>query len=118
MVSEGGGVGGKYRGESGAAEAAGGQVFGDMSSAGPDVSQEIAPVIERAGAQFVEAPVLGSVPAVEGGTLVIFAAGDKEAIQRARPVLEALGQFRGMDTLGSAAKLHLVATSMPPPAPA
>src|SRR5260370_16532783 len=107
MVSEGGGVGGKYRGESGAAEAAGGQVFVDMSTAGPDVSQEIAPVIERAGAQFVEAPVLGSVPAVEGGTLVIFAAGDKEAIQRARPALEPLTHPPLTATLRTPAKLNL-----------
>jgi 3-hydroxyisobutyrate dehydrogenase-like beta-hydroxyacid dehydrogenase len=112
MLTDADAVRATYLGESGAAQAARGQVFVDMSTAGPDVSQEIAPVIERAGAQFVEAPVLGSVPAVEGGTLVIFAAGDKEAIQRARPVLEALGQLRGMGTLGSAAKLKLVANTM------
>jgi 3-hydroxyisobutyrate dehydrogenase-like beta-hydroxyacid dehydrogenase len=101
-----------YLGEDGAANAARGQVFVEMSTAGPDVSAEIAPQIERAGAQYVEAPVLGTIPAVEAGTLIVLAAGDEGAIERARPVLQALGEVRRVGALGSAAKLKLVSNTM------
>lgn len=101
-----------YLGPNGAAANASDLVFVDMSTAGPEVSIEIAQVIERSAAQFVEAPVVGSVPAVESGTLVILAAGPKAAIERARPVLESLGEVRRLGDVGSAASLKLVANSM------
>jgi len=87
-------------------------VFVEMSTAGPDIAKELAPLIDRAGGQFVEAPVLGSISAVEAGTLVIFAAGSEAAIERARPVLKDLGEIRHAGDIGSAAALKLVANSM------
>jgi 3-hydroxyisobutyrate dehydrogenase-like beta-hydroxyacid dehydrogenase len=101
-----------YFGEGGAAKAAQGQVFVEMSTAGPEVAKEVAAAIESAGAQFVEAPVIGSIAAVEAGTLVVLAAGNAAAIERARPVLQALGEVRRLGALGSAASLKLVANSM------
>jgi 3-hydroxyisobutyrate dehydrogenase-like beta-hydroxyacid dehydrogenase len=101
-----------YLGAEGAAKVAQGKVFVEMSTAGPDIAKELAPLIEKAGAQFVEAPVLGSVGAVESGTLVIFAAGREAAIERARPVLKDLGEVRRVGDIGSAASLKLVANSM------
>ena len=101
-----------YLGEEGAVNSAKGQVFVEMSTAGPDVSAEIAPRLDKAGAQYVEAPVIGSVPAVEAGTLVVLAAGSEAAIERACPVLQALGEVRRVGDLGSAAALKLVANSM------
>jgi 3-hydroxyisobutyrate dehydrogenase-like beta-hydroxyacid dehydrogenase len=101
-----------YLGEGGAAKTPHGQVFVEMSTAGPDIARELAPLIERAGAQFVEAPVLGSIGAVESGTLVIFTAGRETAIERARPVLKDLGEIRRAGEIGSAASLKLVANSM------
>jgi 3-hydroxyisobutyrate dehydrogenase len=101
-----------YLGGGGAVTSARRQVFIEMSTAGPDVAMEIAPAVERAGAQFVEAPVMGSVGAVESGALVILAAGPETAIDRALPVLEALGQVRRVGDLASAAGLKLVANSM------
>ena len=101
-----------YLGKGGAAAAAKDQVFIDMSTAGPDVEKEIAHAIEAAGAQFVEAPVLGSIPAVEAGTLIVLAAGNDAAIERARPVLDALGEVRQLGELGNAASLKLVANTM------
>ena len=101
-----------YLGEGGAAAAAHHQVFVEMSTAGPEVAKDIVPAIERAGAQFVEAPVLGSVGAVEAGTLIVLASGREAAIEHARPVLEALGEVRRLGEVGSAAKLKLVANSM------
>jgi 3-hydroxyisobutyrate dehydrogenase-like beta-hydroxyacid dehydrogenase len=101
-----------YLGEGGAATAAQHQVFVEMSTAGPDVAKDIMPAIERAGAEFVEAPVLGSVGAVEAGTLIVLASGREAAVEHARPVLESLGEVRRLGEVGSAAKLKLVANSM------
>ena len=101
-----------YLGENGALEAARGQVIIEMSTAGLDVAKELAPLIERAGAQFVEAPVLGSVGAVESGNLIVLVAGSEEAIEHARPVLQALGEVHRVGDIGSAASLKLVANSM------
>jgi 3-hydroxyisobutyrate dehydrogenase-like beta-hydroxyacid dehydrogenase len=101
-----------YLGEDGAAKAAHGQVFVEMSTAGPDIARELAPLVERAGARFVEAPVFGSIGAVESGTLVIFAAGGEAAIESARPVLKDLGEVRRAGEIGTAASLKLVANSM------
>ena len=112
MLTDANAVRAAYLGEDGAAKSAQSQVFVDMSTAGPDIAKELAPVIARAGAQFVEAPVLGSIAAVEAGTLIIFAAGDEGAIERARPVLKELGEVRRVGEIGSAAALKLVANSM------
>ena len=101
-----------YLGDGGAVTAAHGQVFVEMSTAGPDVAAEIAPQVERNGSQFIEAPVMGSVPAVEEGKLVVLAGGDAAAIERARPVLEALGEVRALGDPASAAALKLVANTM------
>src|SRR5438445_13418448 len=93
MLTDANAVRAAYLGDSGAAKAAQRQAFVDMSTAGPDISKELAPLIERTGSQFVEAPVLGSIAAVESGNLIIFAARKEAAIQRRRPVLADLGQL-------------------------
>lgn len=101
-----------YLGEGGAVKTARNQVFVEMSTAGPSVSRVVAPLIHGAGAEYIEAPVLGSVAAVESGALAILVAGDEAPIERARPVLAALGEVRRVGDLGSAALLKLVANSM------
>jgi 3-hydroxyisobutyrate dehydrogenase-like beta-hydroxyacid dehydrogenase len=112
MLTDAAAVRAAYLGDDGAIKSAQRQVFIEMSTAGPDVAKEVAPGIESAGAQFVEAPVMGSIGAVESGTVVVLAAGPRAAIERALPVLEALGQVRQVGDLGSAASLKLVANSM------
>jgi 3-hydroxyisobutyrate dehydrogenase-like beta-hydroxyacid dehydrogenase len=112
MLTDADAVRAAYLGEGGAISAARNQVFVEMSTAGPDIAKELAPLIERAGAQFVEAPVFGSTGAVEAGTLVVVAAGTEDAIERARPVLQALGEVRPVRDIGSAAALKLVGNSM------
>src|SRR6202521_2397329 len=101
-----------YLGQGGAVKAAGNQVFIEMSTAGPDVVKELQPAIERAGAKFVECPVLGSISAMETGKGLLFAAGDDAALERARPVLEALGEVRRIKDPESAAKLKLIANTV------
>jgi 3-hydroxyisobutyrate dehydrogenase-like beta-hydroxyacid dehydrogenase len=101
-----------YLGEAGAIKSARDQVFVEMSTAGPEVAEDLAALIEQAGAQFVEAPVIGSVGAVASGTLVVLAAGREEAVERALPVLQLLGEVRRVSDLGSAAALKLVGNTM------
>lgn len=101
-----------YLGADGAAKAAKDQVFVEMSTAGPDVANVVAPAIQKTGAQYVEAPVLGSIGAIESGKALVLAAGDEKAIDRARPVLEAFGEIKSVSELGSAASLKLIANSM------
>ena len=112
MLTDADAVRAAYFGDGGAVKSAQSQVFVEMSTAGPDVGQDVGPAIEGAGAQFVEAPVMGSVGAVESGTLVVLAAGTETAIDRALPVLEGLGQVRRVGDRGNAARLKLVANSM------
>jgi 3-hydroxyisobutyrate dehydrogenase-like beta-hydroxyacid dehydrogenase len=102
-----------YFGPAGVFESAAGKTIVDMSTAGPDVARELAKAAEPAGAKLIAAPVIGSVPAVNGGTLVILAgAARPEDLTPARPVLEQLGEvhYVGSDP-GSAAALKLVANS-------
>src|SRR5258706_5487296 len=91
-----------YLGDEGVLKSAKGQVFIEMSTAGPDVATELAPRLAKAGAQYVEAPVIGSVPAVEAGTVVVLAPGKEAAVERARPLLHALGEGRHGSGLGRA----------------
>ncbi len=100
-----------YFGQGGAVEAARDQVFVEMSTAGPDVIKELQPALERAGAKFVECPVVGSISAMETGQGLLFAGGDDAALERARPVLEALGEVRRIKDPESAAKLKLIANT-------
>ena len=112
ILTDAGAIRAAYLGEAGAVKGARGQVFIEMSTAGPDVVKELQPVIERAGAKFVECPVVGSIAAMETGKGFLFAAGDDAALERARPVLEALGEVRRIKDPESAANLKLIANTV------
>jgi 3-hydroxyisobutyrate dehydrogenase len=65
----------------------------DMSSSNPDGTKETGARLASFGIAFVDAPVSGGVPRAESGTLTLMIGGDdEEAIARARPVLEVLGE--------------------------
>ncbi|MGW5125539.1 nuclear transport factor 2 family protein [Streptomyces sp. NPDC004069] len=72
---------------------------------------EASALARQLGPSYVHAPVLGSVPAVATGTLRILAAGGQDALDRAQPVLRALGTVRPVDDAATAAALKLVANS-------
>ncbi|MBS3650468.1 NAD(P)-dependent oxidoreductase [Pseudaminobacter sp. 19-2017] len=63
----------------------------DMSSSAPLETRRLAEELTAKGLQFVDAPVSGGVKRAEAGTLAIMAGGDHGEIERARPVLEAMG---------------------------
>ena len=63
-----------------------------MSTISVALSQKLAEEHGKRGQQYIAAPVFGRPEAAEAGKLFVVAAGDKSAIERARPVLEVLGQ--------------------------
>jgi 3-hydroxyisobutyrate dehydrogenase-like beta-hydroxyacid dehydrogenase len=70
-----------------------GTLFVDMSTIAPADARRIgAALAEQGGHAFVDAPVTGSSPKAESGTLAIMAGGDDEAFARARPAFEAMGE--------------------------
>jgi 3-hydroxyisobutyrate dehydrogenase len=78
----------------------------DMSTVGPT---EIASVVERlAPVAVLDAPVLGSVPSVEGGTLVILVGGERPVFDRHTDLLALLGTAIYVGPSGSGAWLKLV----------
>ena len=99
-----------YFGPAGVFSAAAKKTILEMSTAGPGVAQELATATKLNGARLIEAPVMGSVPAVNSGTLVILAAAARvEDLESARPVLQQLGEVHYVGEIGSAAALKLVA---------
>lgn len=78
----------------------------------PDEAERAATLVGDWGGRYVHAPVLGSVPAVRGGTLVAFAGGDERDLDDAATVLEPLvREVVRVPTPGRAAALKLVANA-------
>jgi 3-hydroxyisobutyrate dehydrogenase-like beta-hydroxyacid dehydrogenase len=68
-----------------------GHVHIDMSTVSPNMSRDYAERARAIGAELIEAPESGSIPAAEDGSLVIMAAGDEAAFHRVEPLLRELG---------------------------
>jgi len=101
-----------YFGPSGVFAAAADSTIVDMSTAGPAAARELADAAELHGAKLVEAPVIGSIPAVNSGTLLILAgAALVDDLEVVRPVLQQLGEVHYVGDIASAATLKLVANS-------
>jgi 3-hydroxyisobutyrate dehydrogenase-like beta-hydroxyacid dehydrogenase len=66
-------------------------VYVDMSTVSPRTSRDLEARVIALGAQMLSAPVSGSVPAVESGTLAIMVGGATEAFERVEPILNQLG---------------------------
>ena len=83
-----------YLGDDGiAAGGRAGQVWIDHSTVSPATNQRCAEAAVGRGAAFLDAPVSGSRPKAEGGTLTIMVGGEAEAFERARPLFEAMGEL-------------------------
>src|SRR3954451_24507123 len=81
-------------GENGAAAGMGeGKLAIDMSTIAPTASRAIGERLREGGTGFLDAPVTGSRPKAEDGTLTIMAGGEEADFERARPVLEAMGEL-------------------------
>ncbi len=90
-----------------------GKTYIDMSTVSPESSREIAAMVRRSGADFLEAPVLGSRKAATEATLVILAGGPPETVKRMETVLLAMGnKLVYMGEVGLAAHMKLIINQM------
>lgn len=102
-----------YFGPGGVFKVATGKTLVEMSTTGPAIGLELADAASQNGAKLIQAPVMGSVPAVEAGTLVILASSERlDDLNRVRPVLQRLGEVNYVGGIGTAPALKLVANSM------
>jgi 3-hydroxyisobutyrate dehydrogenase len=81
------------RGEKGVfAAARPGSIIIDMSTISPQVTRELAAEAKSKGISWLDAPVSGGEKGAIEGTLTIMVGGEGEALERARPVLNAMGK--------------------------
>ena len=64
----------------------------DMSTIAPTAAREIGERLGDDGVAFLEAPVSGSRPKAEDGTLTIMVGGERSDFERAGPVFDSMGE--------------------------
>ncbi len=74
-----------------AAGARPGTVLVDLSTVSPDASARVAALAERASLLYLRAPVSGNPAVVRAGNLTFIVSGPAAALERAEPVLLAIG---------------------------
>lgn len=91
------------------AQAARGSVWIDFSTIDMNTSQRIAAACRDQGVEFLDAPVSGGPEGAEAGTLTVMIGGEDASIQKAMPVLEAVGgKIVPVGPQGSALGIKLV----------
>ena len=79
----------------------------DMSTVSSETAQKAAAILAEKQVVFLDAPVSGGVEGAKNGTLAMMVGGDMEALEKARPVLEALAAriiYMGATGSGQATK--------------
>ncbi len=72
----------------------------DMSTIAPAVSRKLAENAASKGVHFLDAPVSGGSQGAINGTLTVMVGGDKEILERVRPILEAMGKKENIFYVG------------------
>ncbi len=114
MVVDGAQVEQTLCGEDGVARGAhAGLLCVDMSTIAPTDTRRIAGRLAAAGIRMIDAPVTGSSPRAEAGTLTIMAGGEPQDFERARPLLESMGELVvHVGELGQGEMLKLINNSL------
>jgi 3-hydroxyisobutyrate dehydrogenase len=79
----------------------------DMSTVSSETAQKAAAILAEKQVAFLDAPVSGGVEGAKNGTLAMMVGGELEALEKARPVLEALAAriiYMGATGSGQATK--------------
>jgi 3-hydroxyisobutyrate dehydrogenase len=76
-----------------AEDASAGTLCVDMSTIAPSATRRLGAELAERGIGFVDAPVTGSSPKAQDGTLTIMAGGEPADYERARPLLEVMGEL-------------------------
>ena len=69
-----------------------GTVFADFSTVSPQASARVASLVEPASVLYLRAPVSGNPSVVAAGNLAFIVSGPRAALERAEPVLRAIGR--------------------------
>jgi 3-hydroxyisobutyrate dehydrogenase-like beta-hydroxyacid dehydrogenase len=87
-------VGAVMLGDDGVAAAERDQLLAvDCSTIGPTATRQIGAGLAAAGVELLDAPVTGSSPRAEQGTLTIMVGGGEQGFQRALPLLQTMGSL-------------------------
>ena len=81
-----------------------------MGTIAPQESKTIAQAVQAAGGDYLEAPVLGSIPEAKAGSLIVMVGASPDQFDRWRPILECFGpepQLMGPVGAGSGVKLAM-----------
>ena len=81
-----------------------------MGTIAPQESKTIAQAVQAAGGDYLEAPVLGSIPEAKAGSLIVMVGATPQQFDRWRPILECFGpepQLMGPVGAGSGVKLAM-----------
>ena len=85
----------------------------DMSTIAPTDTRRIAARLAERGVAMIDAPVTGSAPRAEAGTLTIMVGGEPDQFERARPLLQSMGELIvHVGELGQGAMLKLINNSL------
>ncbi len=86
-----------------------GKVFIDMTTIYPDTAKKIAELLIKEGAEFLEAPVIGSVIPAKKGLLTIVVSGDEKVFDKYKEIFNILGkEIFYMGDYGTASTMKLV----------
>jgi len=94
--------------EGAATAAAAGTLFIDGSTTGPAYARSIATSLQDMKMRFLDAPVTGSSPRAEAGTLVFMVGGERADFDAALPLLETMGSqivYAGLSGQGQVVKV-------------
>ena len=80
----------------------------DLTTSSPTLMRELGAAFEAAGGSPVDAPVTGAVDAARRGEMIMFVGGTDAAVERARPVIEAMGEIRRVGRHGNGYVAKLV----------
>jgi len=87
-----------------------GSLYIDSSTVSPDLARKAASACSERGVDYLDAPVTGGTWGAEKGELVFMIGGKAETLERAKPVLEAVGKrffLLGPNGAGQTVKLAM-----------
>jgi 3-hydroxyisobutyrate dehydrogenase len=95
------------------AELRAGAIAIDSSTLSPAWTRELGEICKARDVAFLEAPVAGSRPQADTGQLIYFVGGQEATLQRAEPLLRAMGvTIHHVGTVGNAAVIKLMVNAM------
>jgi 3-hydroxyisobutyrate dehydrogenase len=90
-----------------------GTIIVELSSVYPDTSRTVAAAAEKRGVAVLDAPVSGSTPQAEAGSLMVYVGGDAEVYACCHPIFDVISSANFlMGPNGAGATMKLVVNSL------